>query len=458
MNYLRMRGVTLLFLIAAFTLVWYVGRWQPFPFGSRPAPPQQEDPYRPIELPADVAARLVVRDHPWPHPDPFAEPSRFLGEKPQPWAAYLEAALAAFKQRYPNVETVLDLQSFADNQGADQSEQPADVVALWWDGIWPDPERLVPVERYLSAELAAEYHPLSWRLLTFQNRIIGWPRWVALHYWLAPATSPVSNFVETGWKLTGELDGDSAEVLVPEFAVGALMELAAGTFAVAGDDQTGGAEAATPLPPAVDRADLTAVLSALGERIPSADQRSQDLIQSLIAGEFALAAGFGPVVNHWAVTPASSGRERPVELLLLPTPVVTGEPSPAPVMSAGAYGVLKHTGPNERVRAQLAMELAQHLSQWQPHAAIAQMSAFPAHRPSLEVWRDQTSLPEPVAVKMLQDAAYAGSFGVRAYGRPHAEAQPLRQSVIQGLWQEWLAGNLPAEELAEQLLPTLPRN
>ena len=56
--------------------------------GLRPGGQRQEpaDPYFPVELPPDVRGRLVVHDHAWPHPDPFADPNRFQGEQAETWA------------------------------------------------------------------------------------------------------------------------------------------------------------------------------------------------------------------------------------------------------------------------------------------------------------------------------------------------------------------------------------
>ena len=104
----RLWWLALIAVIAAAVVLWSGP-----PALRPPAPEGPEDPYVPRELPAGVQGRLVVWDHPWPHANPVADPSRFQGEYPETWARRLEAAVEAFRRRFPQVEVVVDVRPFA---------------------------------------------------------------------------------------------------------------------------------------------------------------------------------------------------------------------------------------------------------------------------------------------------------------------------------------------------------
>jgi len=462
----RFRWLALIVVIAAVAMFW----------PDRPAvrePGDGEDPYVPLELPADVQARLVVWDHPWPHADPIADPSRFQGEAPEPWAQRLADAVSAFARRFPGVEVVVEVRPFRPGPG-DTAGAPAgseggaeapDVIAVWWGGPLPPLEELVPLDPYLTEAVRAEYHPAAWSLVEAGGSAWGWPRWLAFHYWLAPGTAdaPAS---AGGWTIDAALPVAAAEgLLAPPAGGGLLLELAAGRGApltpppaagaprdgAPGDGAPGVGDAASGgemTPNAVVR--LAEVLGRLRPLLAAGDGVGQRLTEA----RFGLAAGFGPAVGHWAVSPPWSGRSRTDEqaLRLLPPPAALGEPAAAPVLSPGAYVVLRKAGPGERVRAQLAMELARHLSTWEVEAAVARLLALPAHQPALARWQAQPPLAAAAAQRLLRDLEQAAAQGLRVYGRPDPAAAPLDPAVALDWWRRWLAGELTDQTLARLLL------
>ena len=250
---------------------------------------------------------------------------------------------------------------------------------MWWGGPLPAVEDLVPLNRYLTEAIQAEYHPAAWPLVEAGGVYWGWPRWIGFHYWLVPRAA--AGTVGRGWTLDDALELAAGGLLAPPASGGLLLELAAGRMepltppddavedaGAGGDDQTGVEPAAAQLAAALGRLrPLLAAGGAVGQR--------------LVDAGFGLAGGFGPALGHWAVSPPLSGRGRPDEhsLELLVPPAWMGDPAAVPVLSAGAYVIPRKDGPDEGVRAQLAVELARHLSTWQGDAAVARLLAVPAH-------------------------------------------------------------------------------
>src|SRR5690606_26369844 len=211
----------------------------------------------------------------------------------------------------------------------------------------------------------------------------GWPRWLAFHYWLAPGTAdaPAS---AGGWTIDAALPVAAAEgLLAPPAGGGLLLELAAGRGApltpppaagaprdgAPGDGAPGVGDAASgdgmpgdEMPPdAVVR--LAEVLGRLRPLLAAGDGVGQRLTE---AG-FGLGPGFGPAAGQWVVATPWSRRARTDDqaVRLVTPPAALGEPAAAPVLSPGAYVVLRKAGPGERVRAQVEMELARHLWTWE---------------------------------------------------------------------------------------------
>ncbi|MFO7245295.1 MAG: hypothetical protein C0P78_000705 [Bacillota bacterium] len=443
--------------------------------GLRPGGQRQEpaDPYFPVELPPDVRGRLVVHDHAWPHPDPFADPNRFQGEQAETWAQRLDAAVAAFQRRFPGVEVVVEVRPFAAAAGgvepggragpAGPGGASPDVVAVWWGGSLPAAGDVVPLNRYLTPEIMAQYHPAAWPLVESGGVYWGWPRWIALHYWIAPramvaATDPAGSGAAAGstggWTLADALAAAGAGFLAPPASGGLLLELAAGTLpppAPPGDAGEGGG---MPGVEGVGEEAVTALAGALGRLRVLLTETAADPGRRLAEADFGLAAGFGPALGHWAVSPPLSGRGRPDgrTLELVPPPAVDGAPARLPVLSAGAYAVLRKSGPDEAVRAQLAVELARHLSAWQAEAPVARLLALPAHIPALERWRAAPPLPAAAAARLLDDLERSAAEGLRAYGRPDPAAAPLDPVLVRQWWREWLGGQVDDETLARWVL------
>ncbi|HEY8449649.1 MAG TPA: hypothetical protein VIL95_04135 [Bacillota bacterium] len=414
-----------------------------------------DDPYRPLALPGDVRAQLVVWDHPWPHANPLQSPDRFQGERPVLWRQRLEQAVAAFRRAYPGVTVTIEERGFDEDWRS--HPEPPDIVAVWWDGPQPVPDQVVPVERYLDDATRAEYHPLAWRLLEHNGQFLGWPRWVAFHYWFAPtnlasgeaqaAPTDWSAVAESGWTWREAEAAAASGLLVPPAGPGLWLELLADPAPPAGD----GAEAmAAP----TAREALSAALAALTPRLPGYETLMDQLAARFLERCFGVAAGFGPALGYWAVSPPLSDRAAPPpsDLVLLPPATLTAPASRVPVLSVGAYAVLRRPGANEATRAQLAMELARHLSRWQPEAAVARLLAFPAHRSALERWRQGTTLTPALVERLLADAAYAASLGARRYGAwPGDDQGSLDPLQVEEPYRRWLAGELSAEEAARAL-------
>lgn len=453
----RLWWLALIAVIAAAVVLWSGP-----PTLRPPAPEGPEDPYVPRELPAGVQGRLVVWDHPWPHANPVADPSRFQGEYPETWARRLEAAVEAFRRRFPQVEVVVDVRPFApgterpaageDPPASEPGAGAPDVVAVWWGGPLPEVEDLVPLNRYLTEAIQAEYHPAAWPLVEAGGVYWGWPRWIGFHYWLVPRAA--AGTVGRGWTLDDALELAAGGLLAPPASGGLLLELAAGRMkpltppddavedaGAGGDDQTGVEPAAAQLAAALGRLrPLLAAGGAVGQR--------------LVDAGFGLAGGFGPALGHWAVSPPLSGRGRPDEhsLELLVPPAWMGDPAAVPVLSAGAYVIPRKDGPDEGVRAQLAVELARHLSTWQGDAAVARLLAVPAHNAALERWRAGAPLAPAVTQRLLSDLDRSTAEGMRAYGRPEPSAGPLDPAIVHDWWRRWLDGEVDDETLARLLL------
>ncbi|HEX6988622.1 MAG TPA: hypothetical protein VF282_04080 [Bacillota bacterium] len=440
-----------------------------------PAPQEPEgpgDPYVPRDLPAEVRARLVVWDHPWPHANPVAEPDRFQGERPHTWEQRLEAAVAAFRQRYPNVEVVVDVRPFATQAAAGAASEPPaprqeetagpDVASVWWSGPLPAVEDLVPLNRYLTEAAMAEYHPVAWSLVEAGGSYWGWPRWVAMHYWVAGGAVPGAGDAENGWSIDEALQAAAADgVLAPPAAGWMLLELAAGRLAPPTPPDDGDHEGAAGVSFAADTgpsdaeavARLAAALGQLRALLAGVDA-DESVGRRLAEARFGLAAGFGPAVGHWAVSPPLSGRSRPDEQkpALIHPPAVVGEPVGLPVLSPGAYVVFRKAGPDEGTRAQLAVELARHLSAWQAEAAVARLLALPAHLAALERWRSAPPLAPPTAERLLADLDRSAAEGPRVYGRPEPTTPPRDPAAAAAWWSRWRSGELTDEMLARLLL------
>lgn len=431
--------------------------WLPARFLQKPTPQEPTAlEYGPVEIDPQIEHRLVVWDYPWPHPDPMEHPDRFLGEQPQLWEDRLLAAATAFENAYPKVKVVVEQHPF-DYDWREADDLP-DVIAIWWGAPYPSTEQVVPLEPYLTDEIRAEYHPLSWQLQEQTGLPLGWPRWIAFHYWLgAPASardasenlngekSRWQSVIQKGWtfsEVAASLTGEDV-LLIPPASPGFWMELAASLQPLEATESMQSADNY----PFIAMAELIQSLQPL---IPAREHLLAELGRRLIDRDFSIAAGLGPAFLHWAVSGRSADDSS--DLYLLPPPVPGPVSTRVPVFSVGTFMVLRKSGPVELQRAQLAMALARHLSRWQPEAAVARLLAFPAHRGGLKQWHLTSSLTEDIRKLLLDDAAYATSWGIRTYGSFNSEEGSLINFRDAGsLYQSWLQGDTTIGDALQQL-------
>lgn len=403
--------------------------------------------YQPVELDPGTRYRLVVWDYPWPHENPMENPDRFFGEQPVLWRQRLARAVAAFQRAYPNVEVVVEELSFAGDWRA-AGDRP-DILAVWWNTPGPDPAEVVPISPYLTDEIRAEYHPLAWQLQEREGIAQGWPRWIAFHYWFAVAAgddggeAEWAGILENGWTWDDALRrlGDAGILLTPPASPGLWLDL----LAVAGDVGGGGGRAGM-------NQVVAGMMQTLQAKLAPSDLRNR-LGQDLINREFTLAGGFNPAFAHWALSLPWSRRTdvRPDDLVLLPPPVLTGSPTPLPVFSLGTYVVLRKSGSGELERAQLAMELARHLSRWEPEWAVHRLLAIPAYRPGIQRWHTSYTLSEDIRKRLLDDAARAILYPARLYATKAGQPGKLDPTQLGDLFVQWLAGDVDQEEVVERL-------
>lgn len=159
---------------------------------------------------AMVSAVILVarRGEQWINPRARINPKKaytiLLWESPWPaapggvvYSLWLGGVLARFRSRFPNIEVKVGWVQ-PDEMG-DRLERalaegnPPDLVAVGPDALaLYDEKRQVPASLYLTETEKKAYFPPSLTMLTRpgDERVWGWPRWVAVHAWLAgPATA-----------------------------------------------------------------------------------------------------------------------------------------------------------------------------------------------------------------------------------------------------------------------------
>lgn len=413
--------------------------------------------YRPLDLPPDITMTLRVRDLAWPMPNPLPDPARFTGEAGVSWFDHVEEAVAAFRRRYPNVTVVVERPEEPGREHAEAGAPAAggerpDIVALWWGEPWPGVEQVVPVDPYLTDDQIAAYHPLAWNLVTLQGQTLAWPRWIAFHYWLGRgAAEDWTQVVEQGWRLpeaAAWLDRASLELLdAAEAGVPWLGPPRSGALLMEWLSEDA----------VLEEGVLASALDVWQPHIAAGDA-SGSRARLLATRSFLLAGGLSPVLAKWALAPALSGVEPALRgeraLTLLPPPSLS-EPQRVPVVSAGAYAVLRKHGEREPERAQLAMELAALLTRHRQSLAVSRMLAFPAERANLLEWRETTDLPEEIEYRLLADASYSLTIATRPYGRLPERFAVFDPIWVESLFQAWRSEALSSSALELRLLGPL---
>lgn len=411
----------------------------------RPPGPRQVR-FAPLALPSDYADRLTVLDYPWPHPHAQAPADRFDGLPAVTYEDRLQAAIAAFRRRYPRVRVEYRLLDFASGPAevlAAARSGAADVVAVFWHGPELPAELRVPLERYLDPQTRAAVYPAAWRLAARDRTIWAVPRWLALHPWLARPGSPPpepGTVADAVRYLAAAGEGGAGFVTLDGFPW-LLGELLAGLPA---GSQAGAAQALAGA--------LTALRSAAagggdGGAAPAP-------LRAILDGRYLLAGGLGPGLAHRLYELAAAQAGAPPELVAPPR-LVDGQAGGIPV-SLGGYAVLR--GPETtRAHAQVAVELALHLAAWEPERAAARMLAVPAWRAAARAWEEESPLPEPLRRRLLEQAEQpaSGAQVLRAYAPAAAlsPAHPDHAALVEAWSRFWRGDDAALPAIVRSVLP-----
>jgi len=386
-------------------------------------------------------------------------------------AAYVDAALYAFKRRYPNVEVQVELLGF--HEGRERLEQaleegnPPDVAATWWESPTHLHDLQVPVEPFLEAGEKDLYHPVAWEAVSRDGRAWSWPRWICPILMvgesrrLADAGFDPGRIAREGWTLDDlrwlatrpDAAGRGLVVIDHDGAFFRQLMLSQGVAGLVDQEGRflwGGEEFRRAVQLCVD------IVSLKGFPEP-VDAMHASAVPLFTSGGAAAAAGLGPALAYFLTTrgagrPSDGGdggdeSDGGVSLapLLLPLPGME-DPGGVPVIATCNLVVYRQEGPVDEGRIQAAMELARHLSRWNTHVPPVSFIGVPAFVDGAEAWFSRGLLTPADAATVHRVIEQAAGEGFVLY--PSSGASPDERDIeesfvtpaLAGFWKGSLSG------------------